>query len=197
MSRKKKKPEEKKAKLLSVLETNNLHMKCINSNINKNKNKNFVYFINIFFRTQHVRGKSIQLPFGVVRDKAKEKFIKLNLPPDLRKDVLFDHLPYLRHLENPVIKDVIKNGIMDNLALQKYLLANGLLKDSIQDSLDMIVIDGKFNSASVRRVLDTKYPSVMKNSNPIDVIFKDKAKYDTQNPIIGTLLTDNKHSNIV
>ena len=30
----------------------------------------------------------------------------------------------------------------------------------------------------------------MKKSNPIDVVFKDKAKYDTQNPIIETLLTE-------
>ena len=29
----------------------------------------------------------------------------------------------------------------------------------------------------------------MKKSNPIDVAFKDKAKFDTQSPIIGTLLT--------
>ena len=29
----------------------------------------------------------------------------------------------------------------------------------------------------------------MKKSNPIDVVFKDKTKFDTQNPIIGTLLT--------
>ena len=29
----------------------------------------------------------------------------------------------------------------------------------------------------------------MKKSNPIDAVFKDKAKFDTQNPIIGTLLT--------
>ena len=78
---------------------------------------------------------------------------------------------------------------MDDLALQKYLLATGLSKDSIQDSLDMIVTDGKFNNASVRRVFDTKYPSVMKKSNPIDVAFKDKAKFETYNPIIGTLLT--------
>ena len=46
-----------------------------------------------------------------------------------------------------------------------------------------------FNDASVRRALNTKYPSVMKKSNPIDVVFKDKAKSDTQNPIIGTLLS--------
>ena len=29
----------------------------------------------------------------------------------------------------------------------------------------------------------------MKKSNPIVVVFKDKAKFDTQNPIISTLLT--------
>ena len=59
-------------------------------------------------------GKSIQLSFGVVRDKSKVKLIKLNLPPNYRKDVLFDQLPYLGHLENPAIKDVIKDGIVDN-----------------------------------------------------------------------------------
>ena len=73
--------------------------------------------------------------------------------------------------------------------MQKYLLATGLLKDSIQDSLDMIVTDEKFNNAAVKRVLDTKYPLVMKKSNLIDVVFKHKWKFDTQNPIIGALLT--------
>lgn len=73
--------------------------------------------------------------------------------------------------------------------MQRYLLATGLLKDSIQDSLDMIVIDEKFNNAAVKRVLDTKYPLVMKKSNLIDVVFKDQWKFDTQNPIINALLT--------
>ena len=41
----------------------------------------------------------------------------------------------------------------------------------------------------LRRALNTKYPSVMKKSNPTDVVFKDKTKFDTQNPIISTLLT--------
>ena len=53
----------------------------------------------------------------------------------------------------------------------------------------MIVTEGKFKDASVRRMLHTKYPSLIKKSNPIDVVFKYKAKFDTQNPIIGTLLT--------
>ena len=134
-------------------------------------------------------GKSIQLPFVAVRDKSKEKSIKLNLPPNYRKDVLFDQLPYLNHLQNPAIKDVIKDDIVDNLSFQKYLFATGLLKDSIQDSLDMIVTNGKSNDTAVRRALDTRYLLRMKKSNPIDAVFKDKAKFDTQNPIIGTLLT--------
>ena len=53
----------------------------------------------------------------------------------------------------------------------------------------MIITDEKINDASVRRALNTKYPSVMKKSNPLDVVFKDKAKFDTQNHIIGMLLT--------
>ena len=81
----------------------------------------------------------------------------------------------------------IKEGIVDNLSFPQYLLATGLLKDSIQDSFDMIVTNGKFNNASDRRGLDTKYTSVMKKSNPIDVVFKDR--FHTQNPITGMLLT--------
>ena len=94
-------------------------------------------------------GKHIQLPFGIVRDKSKEKSVKLNLLPNFRKDVLFDQLPYLAHLENSAI---VKNGIGGDLGLQKYLLVTGLLKDSIQDSLDMTVCsDGKLSDAVVRR----------------------------------------------
>ena len=44
-----------------------------------------------------------------------------------------------------------------------------------------------FNNASICRVLDMKYPSVMKKPNPIDFMFKDKTKFDVQNPIIGSL----------
>ena len=63
-------------------------------------------------------GKSIQLPFGVVRNKSKEKSIKLNLPPNEMKNVLSDYLPYLGHLENLGIKTVVRDSVIDNIALQ-------------------------------------------------------------------------------
>ena len=53
----------------------------------------------------------------------------------------------------------------------------------------MIVTDGKLNNAGIRRALDTKYPTVMEKPNPINVVFKDKAKIDTQNPVTGKLLS--------
>ena len=72
---------------------------------------------------------------------------------------MLNQLPYLARLENMAIVDVVKNGIVDYLSLQKYLLAIGLLKDSIQDSLGMIVYDNrKLSNAVVRRQLDTKFP---------------------------------------
>ena len=64
----------------------------------------------------------------------------------------------------------------------------GLMQDTIQENLNIITTDGRFNEASIRKASDTKYPSVMKKSNPIDVVFKDKAKFDAQNLVIGTLL---------
>ena len=41
----------------------------------------------------------------------------------------------------------------------------------------MIVTDGGFNDDAVRTELDLKYPSIMKKPNPIDVIFREKAKF--------------------
>ena len=71
----------------------------------------------ILLRKENISGKIIQLSFGVARDKSKEKSIKLNLPPNFRKDVLFNPLPYLSHLANPAIKDVVRDCIIDDLAL--------------------------------------------------------------------------------
>ena len=66
-------------------------------------------------------------------------------------------------------------------------MATGLLEDSIQQSLDMVVTDGFFNNVAVRREIDQKYPTLMKKPNPLNDIFKDKAHFGIQNPIIGSL----------
>ena len=68
-------------------------------------------------------------------------------------------------------------------------MATDLLEDSIQENLDMIVTDNSFNNASIRQALDTKFPSVMKKPNPVEVMFKDKSRFDVQNTVVGSLIT--------
>ena len=136
-----------------------------------------------------MESRYIQLPYGIVNNRIKEKKIHLNLPPNYKNQVLFDLLPYSAHLENPTIPDVVNNGIKDKETLQKSLLATGILKSSIQDSLNMIVSDDrKLSDAAVHRQLDLKIPSVMKKPNPVDYVFKAIAKFDTQNTVVDDII---------
>ena len=134
-----------------------------------------------------MKGKHIQLPYGDLSDDEPKKLLHFNVPPNYKRDILFKQFPYLSHVKNPMLNKIIKNGIVDGAELQKYLLLTGLLQDSIQQSLDMVVTDGFFNNAAVRRELDQKYPTLMKKPNPVNVIFKDKVHFDVQNPIVGLL----------
>ena len=136
-----------------------------------------------------MESSSIQLPHGFIHDKNPGGELHFDLHQDFKKELLFKKQPYVAHLENPVINDVVKGGKVDSLVLQKFLLATDLLQDSIQENLDMIVTDGGFNNASIRRALDTKFPSIMKKPNPIEVMFKDKSKFDVQKPVFGSLIT--------
>ena len=72
-------------------------------------------------------------------------------------------------------------------------MATGLLQDSIQQSLDMVVTDSFFNNAAFRRELDQKYPTFMKKSNLVNDIFKDKSHFDVQNSITGLLAAQVSH----
>ena len=113
--------------------------------------------------------------------------------------MLFDKLLFVTKLDNPAIENVVNGNGADDLSVQKFLLATNLLQDSIRESLNMIVADGNFNNASIRRTLDTKYPSVMKKPNPINFVFKDEDKFDIENPVIGSLyeqITKNKKNEL-
>ena len=136
----------------------------------------------------------IQLPYGYMENDNNGENLNFNLPKNFKKELLFDNLPFVAQLNNSAIENVVKGKENDAISIQKFLLATGLLEDTIQNNLDMIVTDGDFNNAGVRRVLDQKYPTIMGKPTATSFIFKDKAKFDIQNPIIGgvynEILTD-------
>ena len=129
----------------------------------------------------------IQLPFGFLPDQNPDDDLFFDLPLNYKKNLLFNKLPYIAQLNSPAIDDVVCSKKTDDIRIQKCLLATDLLQDTIQDNLDTIVTDADFNDASVRRALDTKFPSVMKKPTATNFMFRDKAKSDIQNPVIETL----------
>ena len=69
------------------------------------------------------------------------------------------------------------------------MLATSDYGKNIQEIINAVVADGKFNQAVVRRALDQKNKGVFELPIPISVTFKDAKKIDIQNSIIGNLLS--------
>ena len=136
------------------------------------------------------RNGYIQLPYGFVETENEDEKMHFNLPINYKKGLLFDKLPYIAQLNNPAIENVIKGKENDDLGVRKFLLATDLLEDTIQNNLDMIVTDDEFNNAGIRQALDTKFPSVMQKPTATNFMSRDKAKFDIQNPVIGSLYNE-------
>ena len=117
------------------------------------------------------------MPYGYIENNDDEK-INFNLPKNFKKELLFDDLPFVAQLNNSAIENVISGKENDDISIQKFLLATGLLEDTIQNNLDMIVTDGDFNNAGIRRALDQKYPTIMGKPTATSFIYRDKAKFD-------------------
>ena len=133
----------------------------------------------------------IQLPDGLKKNVGK---IRINLPKDEKVRDLWEHLPYLANLKDPILQNRVENFLKNWEDLQKYLLATKDLNKTIEDSLQLAVTHGKLNdAAAIRHVSirnDPNYIFFKKNDNPLDVLYKEQARFDVQNPVIGSLLKE-------
>ena len=131
----------------------------------------------------------IQLPDKIVN---KVDQIQLSLPKDQKAKDLFAHLLYIANLQDPVLQNKVEDLLKNNEDLQKYLLVTEYLGKTLEDSLELAVSHGKLNEGTKVRHLselnDPKYKYFQQNNSPLDVVYRDKAKFDVQNPIIGVLL---------
>ena len=51
-------------------------------------------------------------------------------------------------------------------------------------------MDGKLDSATFRRKFDPISKNVIRNQNPMELLFKDLKHFDAQNPVIGNLIKE-------
>ena len=118
--------------------------------------------------------------------------MQLNIPKDEKEKDILEHLPYLANVKDLIFKNKVENLLKNREDLQSYLLATEDLNKSIDDSFQLAVTHGKLNDESaVRHVSERdnpKYNFFKKNDNPLDVVYREQAKFDVQNPVIGSLL---------
>ena len=59
-----------------------------------------------------------------------------------------------------------------------------------------LLLNEKFNNATVRHALDLKNAGIFQNPNPLELNYRDVEKFDLQNAIIGKLATQVKASKL-
>ena len=64
-------------------------------------------------------------------------------------------LPYIRN-QDPNFQNLVIDVVNNRSNLRKFLLATSDYGRSIQENINAVVADGKFNQAVVRRALDQK-----------------------------------------
>ena len=120
--------------------------------------------------------------------------IQLNISPVEKGKDLVKHLPFLAQINDPIFQNRVEDLINNDEDLQSYLFATEDLNRTLNESLQLAVGHGKINDAAkVRHEFEKNnadYKFIQKNDNPLDVLFKEKAKFDVQNPIIGSLLEE-------
>ena len=72
--------------------------------------------------------------------------------------------------------------------MRTFLLATSDFGKNIQENLNTVVTDGKFNNGIIRHTLDLTDKNIFGIPNSLEVAFKDIWKFDSQNPVIGNLL---------
>ena len=69
------------------------------------------------------------------------------------------------------------------------MLATSDYRKNIQENINAVVADGKFNQVIICRAPDQKIKRVFELPIPLSVTFKDAKEFDIQNPIIGNFLS--------
>ena len=128
----------------------------------------------------------VQLPYGVIENQSSFKFKNQK---NYETNNFLKTLPYLDNLEKPEIQNDAINLIKNKASFRNYLLATSDVGTSLQDAINHIVTDAKFNEVGLRRVLDSHNSDIFKVSNPLSLVFKNAHTYNLKNPVLGNLVS--------
>ena len=95
----------------------------------------------------------VQLCYNLICD---EKKLKLNLPKIYSASQYIKRSLYFDDRNNPTFQNSIINVVNNRSDLRKFLLATSDYGRNIQENINSIVTDGRFNNAVVRHLLDER-----------------------------------------
>ena len=113
--------------------------------------------------------KCLILVYFLVR---KEKKIEVDLPKNYGTSQYIRKLPYIGN-EDPNFKNSIIDIVNNRSDLRKFLPTTRDYGKNIQENINAVVADRKFNQAVVRRALDQKNKRVFESPLTLSVTFKD------------------------
>ena len=75
-----------------------------------------------------------------------------------------------------------------NENVRNHLLATTEFGQEIQSDIDLHITRDRLNQASFRRNFDPIAKSIIRNQNPLELVFKNFKHFDGRNPVIGSLI---------
>ena len=77
-----------------------------------------------------------------------------------------------------------------NKDVRNYLLATTEFVQKIESDIDLYIIRDRLNQASFQRKLDPIAKNIIRNQNPLELVFKNVKHFDGRNPEIGSLIRE-------
>ena len=74
--------------------------------------------------------------------------------------------------------------------VQKYLLATSDFAKGMQDDNNLYVTRDRLSNASFRQKPDPILKNIFGRQNPLELVFQDISTFDTENPVVGSLLRE-------
>ena len=129
----------------------------------------------------------ISLPRNRIHEKEETK--KLNLSSSFIESFYKDFLDGIDFSQdNDFQQQLVNNPLSKDV--KKFLLATNDFGEEIQGELDLYITNNRLNEASFRRRFDPISKNIIRNKNPIELLFKDVKHFDAQNPVIGSLIKE-------
>ena len=129
----------------------------------------------------------ISLPRNRIHEKEETK--KLNLSSSFIESFYKDFLDGIDFSQDNDFQQRLVNNLLGK-DVKKFLLATIDFGEEIQGELELYVTNNRLSKASFRRRLVSISKSIIRNKNPIELLFKDVKHFDPQKPIIGYLIKD-------